>query len=753
MSGRGAVGSFEAPLNLNDHLTLTPIIPMKKTSTLLCWFVLTALAARADLLFSDALNYPNGLIETDGLWYCYSPTPPNGDAYVNNDLLILNGSNKDGVAAPTNGINNASAPDEVYASFTIKVSQLPSTSGGYFCIFLDPTNNSAAHVFIDTKGTSVPGTYRLGIANYATSINTAGATNFPMDLATGITYQVVFNWDEVNGLGANLWINPSSESDFYVYGNDETNNAYLQTMPVATIGFSQYTGVEAVGNVMIGTAFDDVMTNVAQLPVIGVQPTGTTNYLGNSTTLYTAASGMDVTYQWYANNVALVDDGVTVVGSKNNILNLSNLQATATYYVVATDGAGGTQSSNAVVGVNTTPTKPFFTVVPQSQTNSLLSPVILSAAANGTGPISYQWYYEQSGGSSFSPLTGQTSATLSFTAGYANSGLYYVAATGGAGTSTSPVVSVLVISPPVQTIGSLHAYLTNYNGIVTINNGQIFNVIGVVTSIGQVESKTSSEFFLQDGTGGCLVYAGGFSPTNTPPVGALVNVVSPAESYYGELEMDPTTTAVTNAVIILSTNNPLPAPMPLNLGQMATNTMGAYGVAVQCSLVTLTNVHLYGNATGAAVSGNFPTNGTKALYAFQQAYSAGQPYMEVYVYTYTNAANQLNTNFWGKPIPNSAYEITGPMGIYSPTSPNLFPTRYVDIVTTKPASFAAGVAITNGAATITWPATVGSTYSVYSATSLLGPWTQTYGLGYYPSVGVYTDTNPAAGKFYRVSTP
>jgi hypothetical protein len=47
----------------------------------------------------------------------------------------------------------------------------------------------------------------------------------------------------------------------------------------------------------------------------------------------------------------------------------------------------------------------------------------------------------------------------------------------------------------------------------------------------------------------------------------------------------------------------------------------------------------------------------------------------------------------------------------------------------------------------------GSTYSVYSATNLLGPWTQTFGLGYYPNTGIYAVTNAAATQFYRVSTP
>lgn len=729
---------------------------MKKSTILALFSLLAILPLRATVLFQDSLNYPNGCIETDGLWYAYSPAAPYQDALVTNDLLILNVNNHDAVAVPTNGVSNPGAPDVVYASFTINVSQLPSVNGGFFCDFLDNSNNTAAHIFIDTKSTIVPGTYRLGVANYATSITTSGATNFPMDLATGITYQVVFNWDEVNGYGANLWINPSSEGDNYVYGNDTTNVAYLQTMPVSEIEFSQYGGVQAIGNVIIGTQFSDVMTNVAQLPVIGVQPQGSTNYSGNSTTLYTAASGMDVTYQWYSNSVALVDNGVTVIGSTSNILVLSNLQATATYKVVASTTAGGTASSNAVVGVNTTPTQPFFTLQPQSQTNSLLSPVTLSALANGTGPITYQWYFEPAGGNTFSAVSGANSPSYSFTAAYANSGAYYVTATSGAGSSNSATVNVLVIPPPLVSIGYMHNYITDYNGIVNVNGGQIFDVQGVVTSIGQVESKTSSEFFIQDGTGGCLVYAGGFNVTNTPPVGALVNVISPAESYYGELEMDPTTTAPTNFVGIVSLNNPLPATIPANIGQWATNNcsiQGTYGWSNQCALVTMTNVYLYSSTAGAAVSGNYPTNSTKALYAFQQPYSAGQPYVEVYVYTYTNVLNQLNTNFWGKPIPNFAYEITGTMGIYSPTSPNLYPGRYADIVTTLPASFKASVTMPNGNPTLAWPAVAGSTYSVYSAISLSGPWTQTFGLSYYPSTGIYQATNSAAAQFFKVSTP
>ena len=733
------------------------------TAILVC---LAVTVARANLLFSDGLNYPNGVIETDGLWYCYSPASPYQDAFVTNALLILTAGNHDAVAAPTNGVVNpsgfpiqgGSTPSPMYASFTINVSQLPSVNGGFFCEFLDVTNNNAAHVFIDTKNTVVPGTYRLGIANYATSITAAGTTNYPVDLATGITYQVVMNWDENYSTvyGATLWINPSSVGDFNVYPNDPTNG-YMTAMPVSTIGFSQYGGVQAIGNVKMGTAFSDVMTNVVQKPVIGIQPQGSTNYSGDNTTLYTAASGMDVTYQWYSNNVALVDNGVTVVGSTSQVLNLTNLQATATYYVIASTTAGGIQSSNAVVGVNSTLTPPFFTLQPQSQTNTLLSAVTLTAAANGTGPITYQWYFEQAGGNTFSKLSGQTSPSYSFTAGYNNSGEYYVTATGGAGSpQNSATVNVLVIPPPLISIATLKTYISDSDTSVNINGGQIFNIQGVVTTFGDILSSSTSEFFIQDGTGACLVYRGGFAASNSPPAGSLVNVISPAQSYYGELEIDPTSGAATNGVYVLTSGNPLPAPVLLNFQMEATNdssAQGTYGFGVACALATMTNVYLYSSAAGAAVSGNFPTNSSKTLYAFQHPYSAGQSYIPVYVYTYTNALNQLNTNYWGKPIPSFCYELTGAQGVYAPTTPRFYPSRFADFVTTPTAPFPVSVNRSNGMTTLSWPAVAGLTYSVYSATNLLGPWTQIPGLGYYPSVGAYTDPNAGSVMFYRVSTP
>ena len=430
---------------------------------------------------------------------------------------------------------------------------------------------------------------------------------------------------------------------------------------------------------------DGVATN-PPLPVIGIQPLSTTNYSGSGAVFYTAASGLDLTYQWYANNVALVNDGVTIVGSTSNVLSLSSLAATANYDVVVTD-VNGKKVTSAVAAstVITTPTQPFFTAQPQGLTNSVGSTLTLTGTANGTGPISYQWFFAPSNSTLFSPLPGQTTGSLSLgNATAADSGSYYLQASNSAGISKSSSVSVLVTPPPLVTIGYLHSLLVTNPPIansVFLGNNETFNVQGVVTTYGNIESKTTSEFFIQDATGGALVYFAGENPTNTPPVGSLVSVTGVAQQYYGQLELDP---SGANAVTILSggaTNGlALPAPQPLNLGLIATNTMGSYGVALQGSLVTMTNVYIYASKTGDAVGGNFPTNGTQALYAFASPYSAGQPYVTIYVFTYTNAVNPLGANYWGQAIPSFAYEVTGALDIYSTNTPEVYPSRYADLV-------------------------------------------------------------------------
>lgn len=736
---------------------------IKVTLPLLLILTMT-FASPATVLFSDPLNYPNGCIETDGLWFAESSSPLYNTA-VYNDLLILtnNGGGQDTVAAPTNGLDNTSGSTELFASFTINVSKVPSAAGNYFSDLMQTSTNGysdyadVCRIFADATGTNAPGTYRLGIANYTNIIAGVGATNFPMDLATGVTYQVVVCFGQNNDPleGATIWINPSSENDNNYYATDNGGTSQQQAIydtisNITAIEFSPYVNA-AIGNVRVGTQFSDVDNNTSFSPVFGIQPQSTTNYSGNNIALYGVASGIDVSYQWLSNNVPLV-------GAQSETLSLSNLQNTANYSIVASSADGSITSTVATVTVNITPTAPIFTVVPPTlATNFVDQTFTLSVAAVGTGPISYQWYFAPTN----LPLVYQpiNVTTPNYTITLANSnnaGTYYVTAYSPAGTNNSQPFSIEIVQPPLVTIGSLHSYITLADeNTGTEAGGELFDIQGVVTTIGQIfyggtHDPSYGLYFVQDGTGGCAVFTE-LTATNNPSVGSLVNVVTPVESYYGNLEM---AYYEGGTITLLSTNNPLPAPQLLNFGLATTNPLSSYSSNIECSLVSITNVYLSTSAkTYTAPTADFPTNGSVTLYAWPSNTTyPGETNLEVEVYTYTNSTDLVNTNYYGKPIPSYCYQITGIIYVYNPPL-ELVPSRYQDFVTTLPPKFSTTLAVTNSAPTLSWLAVVGSTYSVYSATNIQGPWTQTFGLAYYPSVGSYTDTNPAPLKFYKISSP
>jgi len=378
---------------------------MKKITTLLFCSVLTALSLRADVLFQDSTNYPynNGCIEGQGQWYCFYPkATTNLDALVTNNVLLLNSTNHDEVGTPTNGWVNGTFFN--YASFSLNVSKLPTdTNGGYFCQLQNNNDtNDCCHVFIERRDTVIPGTYRLGIANFDTSYaNLIPPVNYPMDLATGITYTVVilFNnniYDTTFG-GSTLWINPSEQDWYnesagnayspgvgwgYVYGLDTSGN--LGT-GITQIGFSPYINA-GISNVMAGTDFDDV--NTTNPPVIGIQPQPGTNYSGNSATFYVVASGIDLTYQWYDDGGAL-QNGANIIGSTSNILVINNLSTSDSYYVVVTDYyTNAATSESAAYTVNDTLTAPFFPAgtTAVTVTNNVFTYTSLTNMAEGTDP-------------------------------------------------------------------------------------------------------------------------------------------------------------------------------------------------------------------------------------------------------------------------------------------------------------------------------------------------------------------------------
>jgi hypothetical protein len=777
---------------------------------LLC-FAVSAASLHATVLVKDSLNYPytNGPIAGQGQWYVYSSGTHAYDTIVSNNVIYLNTTNKDDVATPTNGFYSPANGTIVYASFTLNVSQSPSFNnynGSYFAQFLSTNGNYCCNLFISTNGAVIPGTYRLSIANFSVSFsNLQQPVTYPEDLLTNVTYNIVIAYDTSVGStteGANLMVDPS-EMDYenlingdpegygFVYGTDLAINATKGSIETSALGLSPYVNA-GISNVIIATTFAEVYSP-ANPPVFGIQPVSGSAYSGNSAVFYAAAAGSDLTYQWYSTTYGALSDGADFTGSTSNILVVNNLTATDSYYVVATDAAGNsTTSFTATESVNTTPTPVSFGpgVTAVNTTNNLFTGVTFADYATGTGPISYQWYFESTNaGSTFVALPGQNGPTINLNlADYTTDGKYYVVASNGVNggtTATGPTNTLVEIAPLVATMEQLHTYLENTapqiagnpGGTVYINTNNV-TVSGYV-SVYRGYGSTYTEFWVQDTNGyGVEVFLSGHGNTNTPPIGTYVTVSGELEVYHSGLELAP------SSVSAIVTNPAPPVALYPFLGNpyyagFTANPIGTNALRYTDSLVTFTNVYLYGNATGgpfgsgvgsaaatSGVGGIFTSNSYCILYI-----TVGAPYdsvtnnqtMEIFqpTYDYRNGSASIGgagiNPFDFQPIPTHVAQLTGVLLPYggSPSYVEVIPSRYQDYMVSNPPPFSATLGAAGKSATVSWPTVTGATYSLNSATKLNGPWkTEGSGLTYYPTNGVFVQpigTNTA--KFFQVTSP
>lgn len=830
---------------------------MKTIRTILPLFcaLTAAFAAHATILLQDSANYPynNGPIEGQGGWYCSVPfLNPHDDVVVTNNVVFLNPTNEDTVATPTNGWTIPPSYDNyTYASFRIKVNDLPAYSslsnGDYFCYFQNDYTNDAdraevARVFVDQKDIVIPGTFRIGIANYATEFGGLGSIqpphNFPMDLATNTWYTVVILWDNDsadNYYGASMWVNPSlvdytnwingtgvnishpGVGQGFAYGNDDNqettpdeNFQYIQQIVFSPEPGCGYIGIS---NLMVGTdnpgfyatpsGFQTVLTT--NLPVFGIQPTGGTNYSGNATTFTSLASGADVTYQWYDTGGALSDSGGAYTGSQSNILVVNSLSASDTYYCVAMDAYGKqVSSSNAVEYVITTPTTPFFTNEPAlNLTNALFSLVNFTNTALGTGPLYYQWYFAPTNVTTFAPLPGQTSPTLALNlADFSYQGSYYVVASNsldGGSITYGPTNTLTETNAGSASFAQLHQLAYNFihapGSAWGTAPGSQYQLLSFTTVSGYVTTRTIApgdglgnayqDIFIEDTNGnGIVVYWNNGANTNSPPLGANITVSGAIDLFDTELEMEPAVTGgiITNVNVPPITIAPVLANSMFN--QLATNMTSLSSMLAGDQLMTFTNVYIYSSRKGASVStinggtgvyypdsytitymtvgGPYnPTNPMTGL-GMNPAYPVNTNTMTIYQFGYNYPATapyQQYSSFYNQAIPSHLAQLTGTYVPFESTagaqSPEIEPSVFSDWVTNAPPSPVLTAAVSPGSATVSWSPQVGSTYSVYSATNLLGPWTQAaYGLAYYPTNGSFTDTTGAAkAKFYQVTSP
>jgi hypothetical protein len=175
---------------------------------------------------------------------------------------------------------------------------------------------------------------------------------------------------------------------------------------------------------------------VTEAPIITTPPASQVVGLGQSTTLSVSAAGTGpFSYQWRFK-------GGAISGATSATLALSNLQLSdgGEYSVVVGNNIDSVISSPATVTVR----PPLaLTAVPQNRVVTVGSSTVFSVAANGTGPLNYQWKFNAAN------IPGATNANFTLAnVQPANAGAYSVAVSVGTESVESPAASLVVNIPP-----------------------------------------------------------------------------------------------------------------------------------------------------------------------------------------------------------------------------------------------------------------------------------------------------------------
>ncbi|EEF58075.1 immunoglobulin domain-containing protein [Pedosphaera parvula] len=727
---------------------------MKKILSAVLLSALTIGAVKADLIWNEGFNYPDGGITTNSAGVWIRQNGSGNDSLVNNHKLEVSATGGVPISRSDDVHRNLSDPytntTVIFASFTVNVTSLPNAAGGYFAHFENGSSTFYGRIFAltgtpgpnSTNFTALPGTYRIGVSASSNAPNQI----FPIDLATNTDYQVVVSYNTADSY-AQLWVNPLSFSDTSVSTGDPVKTqVYLQSF-----GFRQASSFGnffcSVSNLATATTFDEAATNVWSLtpvaPVILYQPKNVTNFTGNPATLSVVANGQGLAglnYQWQKGGV-----NISNPAGNANTFTISSLALTDSgfYTVVVSNPTTGLSvtSAAAYISANNNPIPPVISQQPTNLTVYYGQTANFSVNANGAQPITYQWLYNNS------PIGGATDATLSILNVNTNNGTtgtYKVDITNPYGTTHSASATLAAIGAPVVTIGYLHT-LVDGTFYLPTNTTALYTVTGTVTSYTNMTTPGNSEFFIQDGTGGIAVFFAG-NGTTIPQAGDSVTVTGPLGQFNSLLEMNLSASDPSHIVVTNSSGHPITSVvLPFSF----TNSVAYGGISnavrlYECAVVTYTNVY-------------FPAGFTNGTFA------SGVNY------TITNAAGETGVfrvdsrvgNIIGQPIPTFAWTVTGPMSYFLTATASdrsagyeLLATRLEDIVTNTPAAIGVTDAQSGTNNVLSWVTQPGYVYSVLQSANVAGPYTRvatTYATG---AAGSYVSTNAVTGsKFFQIVSP
>ncbi len=216
------------------------------------------------LLASDDFNRPDDFLVDWVNWISHSGPP--GEILITGNRVPLTQQLAEDASLPlTPGtIYPADAGHVFYASFVANFSELPTGTGTYFAHFAHFESSPPDYrgrVFATVVGATT-GTLRLGVTSGS---NTVGAGSLhPLELALNTDYLVVTRLNTATG-ESRLWVNPSAEALGFVDSTDSPFPSAVESFAFRQSGPSPGMGVLMVDSLKVGTAFNDVVSN---LPVM-----------------------------------------------------------------------------------------------------------------------------------------------------------------------------------------------------------------------------------------------------------------------------------------------------------------------------------------------------------------------------------------------------------------------------------------------------------------------------------------------------
>lgn len=485
-------------------------------------------------------------------------------------------------------------------------------------LFNDPFDDYAAsNVPAGVVGiggiSKVSGTYN----NLGDSVSYIQTTEGDVVIAKAATLvgisQATFNLVMTHELGHTLGFRHSDQT-----AADDPNVPCAAPLPCASPGqavmastvFSNLSGLQQWDLDAAQTVYGS--GPVCTPPSIGTQPASTSITSGQQATLTVAATGTNVTYQWYIGN-----SGTTTTPAPNGTgTQLTVSPSTTTNYWVRVSGCSTFQDSRtAIVTVTCAPPSvPAPLASPSSIASGQSS--ILSASPTGSGPFTYQWYIGNSGVTA-NPINGATSSSTTVSPAATTS--YWVRVTGQcAPVADSPSTTVTVaacvppsaptplVSPSTISSGQSSTLSVSPSGTSPFtyqwyvgNSGITTSPIAGATSSSTSVSPTVTTNYWVKVTGQCG------APSNSPAV--TVTVACTPIAFGGTGAQPPTINVGQSSTISVTTSGSGPFTFQWfrgSLGDASNPIFGATGSSAVVSPVTSTSYWVHVTAPCGSQDGS-----------------------------------------------------------------------------------------------------------------------------------------------------